>query len=169
MSSAKAQQLFSELSGPVYRYLLRMTGSGSRAEELTQDTFVRIVRALPTYQSRGRDRAWVFAIARNVALNHRRGQTREPAALTLAEEAAAAPDASPATRIALVEALAGLGESDRDAFLLRELGGLDYAEIATVTKLSVDAVRNRIYRARRALRQTLRPAAVEDTRGEIEA
>lgn len=149
-----AAALFKAYSGPVFRYLLRMTASRARADELTQDTFLRIVRALADYDHRGRERAWVFAIARNVLLNERRGRSRKPDPDSLAEDSTADLGTTEQT-IALGQALARLAEIDREAFLLREVAGLDYAEIAALTELSPGAVRNRIYRSRLQLRELL--------------
>ena len=61
----------------------------------------------------------------------------------------------PGLRLDLQSALAGLPALERDAFLLREVGGLGYAEIAKACEISPDSVRSRIYRARLALRSTL--------------
>src|SRR5262245_5418192 len=105
-------------------------------------------------------RAWIFRIARNLAIDHRRRH-----AVRLTEPAAARPEAGrPAaqdTSAAVNEALAALEPLDRDVFLLREAGGLSYAEIAAACDLTVPAVRSRIHRARLDLRARLRdPIAV---------
>jgi RNA polymerase sigma-70 factor, ECF subfamily len=151
-----AKSLFEGYSGTVFRYLLRMTGDRAIAEELTQDVFLRIVRAVALYEHRGRERSWVFGIARNVLLNHRRGVGRRPGHKALDEEGSAV--AGTATlRVAVGQALERLPEQDREVFLLRELGGLDYAEIAELCRISRDAVRSRIYRARLTLKESLRP------------
>ena len=156
MPERTAKSLFEGYAGPVFRYLLRMTGDRPIAEELTQDVFLRIVRALARYEHRGRERSWVFGIARNVLLNHRRGVGRRPAHKALDEKESEV--AGTATlRVAVGQALERLPEQDREVFLLRELGGLDYAEIAELLHITRDAVRSRIYRARLSLKESLNP------------
>src|SRR4029079_8318634 len=93
--------------------------------------------------------------ARNVALDHYRQRSRRP------EETFGAPDAvkgaSQETATALNQALSTLPELDRDVFLMREMSGLSYDEIADACELTPDAVRNRIHRARVQLREILTP------------
>jgi RNA polymerase sigma-70 factor (ECF subfamily) len=97
-------------------------------------------------------RAWVFHIARNLALNHVRDDRRRGEVVEQSERG------SPPTQelsAALGQALEQLPELDRDVFLMRESGGLNYEEIARACDLSVDAVRSRLHRARLQLRVTL--------------
>lgn len=128
------------------------------AEELTQEVFLRIVRSVGGYEDREKEKAWVFRIARNVWLDRLRSRQRDPPCQEL-EGHDLESGASQVTRIALDQALDSLAEPEREAFLLREAGGLGYAEIAEVTGTSPGAVRNRIHRARLALRQHLREEA----------
>lgn len=135
----------------VFRYLRRIVGSAADAEDLTQETFLRVMRGLSRYRPEGREAAWVFEIARNLALNRRRDAARRPESdSTLPEIADHAPPP-----VELQQALAALPDLDRDCFLLRESGGLGYAEIAATCGITEDAVRSRIHRARTALRAAL--------------
>lgn len=161
------ETLFRNHHLPVFRYLKRMTGSREIAEELTQDVFVRVVRGLPSYRSQGKDAAWVFSIARNVLLNRHRDAGRRPEPATNpADESLPGHDLQPIRRIELDEALAALPALDRETFLLRELGGLGYDDIARLCATSPNAVRSRIHRARLALRSSLAvgPRRVRDLR-----
>jgi len=141
----------------VFRFVRRMGLSTADAEDLTQEVFLRVVRAISAYQDRQSERAWVFRIARNMLNDRWRAGARAPAAEPLSE--GDHPGLSPprVDGLALDEALGRLAEAEREAFLLREVGGLGYAEIAEATGATPDAVRNRIHRARLALRQTLGP------------
>lgn len=149
-------ELFERHHGAVYRYFRRLTGRREPAEDLTQELFVRVLQALPAYEPREREIAWLFRIARNLWIDQwRSAGTRDPFGRDrpMADEVASPPTQFFA--VSLDEALAQVGDLDRDVFLLRELGGLSYTEIADVCELTPDAVRSRICRARSALREHL--------------
>jgi RNA polymerase sigma-70 factor (ECF subfamily) len=151
-----AKRLFEQHGTVVHRYFTRLTGDSTAAEDLTQEVFLRVVRGGHRYEHRERERAWVFRIARNVLLDLRRRESRAPAGDSRLEPIVAA---AQSTRVSLREALARIPAEDREAFLLREVAGLGYAEIATTTASTVPAIRSRIYRARLALRDMLNPPA----------
>jgi RNA polymerase sigma-70 factor (ECF subfamily) len=153
---AFAKRVFEQHGTVVHRYFKRLTGDPAAAQDLTQEVFLRVVRGGDRYQHRDRERAWVFRIARNVLLDLRRREWRAPAEDLRLEPITAAHQS---TRASLREALALIPTEDREAFLLREIGGLGYAEIAATTDSTVPAVRSRIYRARLALRELLNPPA----------
>jgi RNA polymerase sigma-70 factor (ECF subfamily) len=127
----------------------------AEAEDLTQEVFLRVVKAIPAYQERNLERAWVFRIARNVRLDEWRARDRAPVPGPLPDGESAGGSANHAERLAIEEALGQLGQAEREAFVLREVGGLGYAEIADAAGATPDAVRSRIHRARLALRQAL--------------
>ena len=136
----------------VFRYLRRIVGRPEAARDLTQEVFLRVSRAgIPETTDIGR-RAWVFRIARNLALNHVRDRERRPVDVELGEVV------TPATQelgVALRDAIATLPAVDRDVFLLREAVGLRYEEIASACDLSTEAVRSRLHHARQLLRTAL--------------
>lgn len=147
----------------VYRYLRRVLGATESARDLTQEVFLRVTRAgIPEASDAGR-RAWLFRIARNLALNHLRDGRRRPTSVTL--EVAGVP-ATQELSVALNDAIAALPDLDRDVFLLRESAGLSYVEIATACELPVESVRSRLHRTRQALRLALGPSlALREQRG----
>jgi len=149
-----AARLFERHASAVRRYFRRQLRGASTADDLAQEVFVRVVRSAETYDDREREQAWVFRIARNVLVDHHRRSDRRPEASSAVDQATSAPQA---VALDLHRALAALAADDRDAFLLGEVGGLTYAEIATATGSTVAAVRSRIYRARLALRERLMP------------
>jgi RNA polymerase sigma-70 factor (ECF subfamily) len=153
-----ALDLFERHHTAVFRFLRRMGLGAADAEDATQDTFLRVLAALPGYEDRASERAWVFRIARNQLLDRWRSQARLPRLESIDHDLAGASGASAVDRLALGQALARLGLPEREAFLLREVGGLGYAEIADATGATPDAVRNRIHRARVALRSALEPS-----------
>jgi RNA polymerase sigma-70 factor (ECF subfamily) len=139
----------------VFRFLRRMTGSVSLAEDLTQEVFLRVVRGIGEYEDRSREVSWIFRIARNVLIDRHRAQASAPTATGLDEAAREAIRPAQMLGVALDEALSRLGPEEREAFLLREVGGLGYGEIAEATGATPDAARMRIHRARVALRKVL--------------
>jgi len=149
---ANAHTLFVRHHDGVFRYLSRILGQAETARDLTQEVFLRVSRSAVPAATEIEHRAWVFTIARNLALNHLRDARRRPEATVLQDTA------KPATQelaAALGQALAALGDLDRDVFLLRETAGLGYDEIAAACGLTVEAVRGRLQRAREQLRDTL--------------
>jgi len=136
----------------VHRYLSRIVGSADAAHDLTQEVFLRVSRASVPETTAAGQRAWIFRIARNLALNHVRDARRRPEPVALVEHGAAA---TQEVRMAVREALAALPDLDRDVFLLRESVGLSYDEIAAACDLTAGAVRSRLHRARLALRGAL--------------
>src|SRR5215470_12531101 len=137
----------------IYRYLLRMLGSRDRAEEMTQDVFVHALKGASRYEDRSQERAWLFRIARNLRLDELRRDRRAPA--MSAEDAEPLQPPRQALQASLRQALAMLPDDEREAFVLAEVVGLSYAEIADACSITQAAVRSRIYRARMQLRAVL--------------
>jgi len=148
-----AEALFAAHQSGLVRYLSRAVGHPDTARDLTQDVFVRVVASEALPGTDGERRAWIFRIARNLAIDYRRRQqvrAEDGRPIELARRA------GQDTSMAINEALAGLDAVDRDVFLMREVAGLSYAEIAVACDLTNDAVRSRIHRARLQLRAQLR-------------
>ena len=150
---ADAETLFAEHRDHIYQYLCRASGHAETARDLTQDVFVRVTRSTIPAASRTELKAWLFRIARNLLIDHQRQQHRRPES-TL-DSVNPARDSSQEIGAAINEALAQLPQVDRDVFLMREVAGLTYEEIATTCDLSVSAVRNRLHRTRLTLRDLL--------------
>ena len=152
---ADAESLFDVHQAGLLRYLSRAVGHPDTARDLTQDVYLRIAGAHAIPATDDERRVWIFRIARNLAIDHRRRhQVRfETAADPRADVVHAA---AQETSAAVNEALAALDPLDRDVFLMREVAGLSYAEVATACDLTVAAVRSRIHRARLELRGRLR-------------
>jgi len=146
------ERFYTDHRDGVFRYLRRVVGVSETARDLTQEVFLRVSRAgVPDTTEIGR-RAWVFQIARNLALNHLRDGRRRPTTVALVHPVV------PATQelaVALHHAIASLPEVDRDVFVLRETAGLSYQEIAVACDLPIEAVRSRLHRTRQTLRESL--------------
>lgn len=156
---------------PVVRFCQRMTRSVPDAEDLAQETFVRLYRHISRLRPEAKFTTVLFGIARNLTLNFLRGQKRRGwfrhTAPALPETAAPVRDQpSQAAHVSEIEAaleagLARLSPDHREVLLLRELEGLDYREIARVTGCNIGTVRSRLARAREQLR-----GQIEATGGE---
>jgi RNA polymerase sigma-70 factor (ECF subfamily) len=155
MSAPDPARLFDRHHLAVFRFLRRMTGSPSLAEDLTQEVFLRVVRGLDGYDERSREVSWIFRIARNVMVDRHRAQARSPQDASIQDADVISRPATQVLTAMLDEALARLPDEDREAFLMREVGGLGYREIAEASGATPDAARMRIYRARIALREAL--------------
>ncbi len=154
---------------PVFSFLLRLTGDRGRAEDLCQETFLRVVRASPDWEPRALFRTWIYAVARNQAVDDaRRLALRRTEPLDDPARAAEPSDGVPPDRGAegallrpkLEAALASLPEEQREVFLLREHAGLRFHEIAEVTGVAENTVKSRMRYALEALRAKLEALGV---------
>ncbi|MGW1728005.1 RNA polymerase sigma factor [Streptomyces sp. NPDC002306] len=151
-------------SRPLLALARCMLGNPQDAEEAVQDAFVSAWRRLPEYRQDAEFRTWMYRITVNRCLTMRR---RRPPALplnTAGEPAAGDASCQPAraaeqdaATAALSRALAGLDAGQRICWILRELQGLPYKEIAHVTRTSEQTVRGRLFRARRSLQEAMGP------------
>ena len=161
MPNPSIRSLFDRHHLRIYRFVLRVSGDPALAEEVTQEVFLKALSSIESYRERGRESAWLFRIARNLLIDRARRRSRRPDVVELGETAGSATD--PLLRTSLEQALAGLAEEDRQVFLLAEVGGLSYREIAEITDATEAAVRSRIFRARSRLRRALAPEASRTT------
>ncbi|MBK6694352.1 MAG: sigma-70 family RNA polymerase sigma factor [Myxococcales bacterium] len=143
--------------GPaVLRVAAHVTGSQAAAADVFQETFLAAFRAAGSYRGAGL-RAWLFTIARNAAYRSRRAQGREEQDASLMELGASAGwgDVSPEIAFERSErldrvrrAFAMLSTEDREILALRDVEGLSGEDAATVTGLSLQAMKSRLHRAR---------------------
>jgi RNA polymerase sigma-70 factor (ECF subfamily) len=162
---AAFRQLVETYQRPVFALLSRMLqarGLAAQVEDLAQETFVRVHRALPEFGRDGRRRlgGWVLTIAARLAIDELRRRAPEPLGGELAQLPGPARTDEPAERRALraaiERAVERLSPEHRAAFLLREVHGLDYEAIAEALGIDLGTVKSRLGRARAALRQALR-------------
>ena len=149
--------LYERYADRVFGYFLRRAGHREDAEDLTSLTFARALGKLRAFRGRSFG-AWLFGIARNAAIDHSRRRSTIP----LAHTAEALPDPQPeplahilaGEDVALVQRLiARLSEEERELLALRVAGRLSNAEIAQVVGKSEDAVKMRLYRTIKLLRE----------------
>jgi RNA polymerase sigma-70 factor (ECF subfamily) len=132
----------------VWRYCAHLAGR-AHADDLTQDAFVRVLRALPAFRGDASARTWLLTIARNtVADSIRRERRRRPFDRLGGRERVA--DDVPA-RAEVRAVLSALDPDRRAAFVLTQLLGLSYAEAADVCGCEIGTIRSRVARARAQL------------------
>lgn len=157
------EELYDRLASDVFRYCRRVLGSHSMAEDITQETFVRLFKSASRERSMTNLRAYVFRIARNLCLNTK---VSKHTGLTMLEEFHLPPTTIQYEQKDLVDCIRSAVEclpiEYREAFVLREYNGLSYAEISDVLGLSSATVKVRLYRAKQKIRQLLAPY-IEET------
>jgi RNA polymerase sigma-70 factor (ECF subfamily) len=159
--------LFRRWAAPLLRYLERMLRDAAVAEDLVQETFLRVHGARERYEPQAKFSTWLYQIATNLARNElRRPRRRDPHrsldaqdAPRLAAEQPRADDVAHARRLSedVERELAALPESQRAALWLSAVEGLPYAEVATALEVTPQAVKALVHRARSALAEKLQP------------
>ena len=149
------EELFARYHGPLYGYFRRRLWGDERAEDLTQETFLAVIRGAAHYQPRALVRTYLYAIAMNLLSAERRQRFRDSPPGHPAPEPTSnhAPDAT----VWIREALEKLDASEREILMLREYEQLSYSEIADLLALPVNTVRSRLFRARMAMKELLKP------------
>jgi RNA polymerase sigma-70 factor, ECF subfamily len=151
--------LFQRYARSIHGYLSRLTGSPAAAEDLSQQTFLSLVRARGRYQPGARFKPWLYTIATNAARDWQRRKRPEDLTdegelpLGVASEAPLLRDAG--LEHAVHRALAQLPEGQRIPILMHRFEGLGFAEIAEVLGLTESAVKVRAHRGYARLRELL--------------
>lgn len=164
----------------VYVFILRWTGNPARAEDLLQDTWLRVLRGARAYRPTARFRTWLYAVARNLCVDsgrrerHRSGVSLDQPVSDAATDgpflgsALTDPQAHPekeayhlSLRPLLQQALDALPPEQREVFILREYNGLTFREIAEVTLVPDNTVKSRMRYALESLRRQLQELGVD--------
>jgi RNA polymerase sigma-70 factor (ECF subfamily) len=136
----------------------RVLTNADDALDAAQNAMIAIARHIDTFDRRARFSTWCYRIATNAALDEARRRSRRPAPVEIVPEPrtdAVNVDETVADRIDVDAALARLSPDQRAAVALRDLLGLDYAEIAAVLEIPPGTVRSRIARGRAALAELI--------------
>lgn len=159
-SSEAFTELFSRYKQPVYGFFRRRLSDLGHAEELTQETFLVLLRAAGRYEPRALFRTYLYALGFKILRAHRR-KTAFRATFFGQRNATPDPSKRDSTEAGLWvrRAVEKLDPTDREVVMLREFEQLCYAEIADLLELPVNTVRSRLFRARTALRELLEPSA----------
>jgi RNA polymerase sigma-70 factor (ECF subfamily) len=169
---------------PLFNFLLRSVHNKSRAEELLQEVFLRVVRAKARYQRTAKFTTWVYTIARNLCVDESRRQKfrrtqsleqrrgRDGGGLSILDQSAADQPGvdqmaqAPTLRRRMQAAVSLLPDEQREVFLMRQISGLSFKEIGAAVGAPENTVKSRMRYALEKLRQEL---ADVDPRAEAQA
>lgn len=180
--AAEFERLHAELAGAIFGYLLRMVRSPGVAEDLLQDTWLRVIERRGQLASADRFVPWVFRIARNLALNHlRRGRRKTrlwnvsdlggEGGPSIEDLAARNNDGMPNPRDHAIareragliqEVITELDDQTREMIQLRYFEHLKLAEIAEVLDVPLGTVCTKVHRALRRIRRRMEEEGHED-------
>lgn len=167
---------------PVFNFILRYVGQRQRAEDLLQETWLKVVRSSTEWEPKARFTTWVYTIARNLCVDSARKESFRatdsldaPASADaqdgrskgdlVADENQATPDRAAHNarlRPLLERAIASLPIEQREVFTLREYHGIGFKEIAEVTGVNENTVKSRMRYALEGLRRKLNELGVDD-------
>jgi RNA polymerase sigma-70 factor (ECF subfamily) len=171
-------ELVSRYKGRLFAFIIRMVKDPTLAEELTQETLIRVYVHAAKYREIAKFSTWVFTIATNLVRNKMRQRSRRPYLISLnpapaddeipVDPADTEADSSEQIQRAelaelINEATSRIPEKYRIPFLLREVDQLSYEEIQQVTGLKLGTVRSRINRARTRFRALIKPMLRNET------
>jgi RNA polymerase sigma-70 factor (ECF subfamily) len=157
------EQLFQEHQRPILNYIYRLVSDPGRAEELTQDTFVRAYRALRRLPSDANHRAWLYRIATNTTYDYLRRRRLVQWLPLLGKDSTSvsedSPEASTVEQDLVWRCLDELSDNCRISLILFSVEGYSIREIASMLGKSEGAIKTRICRARERFRQVYQEVA----------
>jgi RNA polymerase sigma-70 factor (ECF subfamily) len=169
------QELVERYETRLLNFVYRTIGDREKAEDLVQEVFIRVYRHLHRFDRTKKFSTWAYTIASNLAKNELRNRSRNPLVLFQAikrnwededrplqfEDPASRPDdlyRKRHLRALVEESVARLPEHHRQVFVLRELEGKSYEEIAEITECNLGTVKSRLNRARTSFADIIAPA-----------
>ncbi len=156
-------------------FIYRTVGDRERAEDLVQEAFIRVHRHIARFDHSKKFSTWIYTIASNLAKNELRNRSRNPLVLFQTMTANRDDDERPLEfedssmrpddlyrkrhiRSLVEQTVARLPEHHREVFVLRELEGRSYEEIADITRCNLGTVKSRLNRARASFAEMIEPA-----------
>ena len=152
-----ATALIQRLSPQIYRFFAVQLVSRAAADDLLQETWLRLHEVRHTYRPGEPVLPWLYAIARHIRVDHYRKRGRTSAREQSLDDTPemAAPRATSSTTLTMEELLAPLPESQREVVELLKVSGMSLEEVARATSSSVGAVKQKAFRAYEKLRERL--------------
>src|ERR1043166_3586191 len=165
---ASFEELVSRYQRPIAAYVYRMVGDYDAALDLTQEVFIKVYNSLSRYRSEFKFSTWIYKIAHNAAIDHLRRHTVRDQILTAGSDGTRSEIAIESRRLTpeqesereerrseIESVVQLLPPAYRELIVLRHSHDLSYDEIAEVTGLPLGTVKNRLFRAREAMRDLL--------------
>ena len=169
------QELVERYQTRLLNFVYRTIGDREKAEDLVQEVFIRVYRHLHRFDRSKKFSTWIYTIASNLAKNELRNRSRNPLVLFQTirkswqdddrplqfEDATSRPDdlyRKRHLRELVEESVAKLPAHHREVFVLRELEGKSYEEIAEITSCNLGTVKSRLNRARSAFAEIIEPS-----------
>ncbi len=156
------ETLLTRYETQIYRFALRLCGHEADARDVLQETMIAALRGLPGFRGEARLSTWLYMIARSFCIKQRRPGSSVPIGGPLTDAEPAAPDQDPDARVhareigqALAAAMSALPEAHREAVVLRDVEGLSAEEAAEVAGVEIGALKSRLHRGRKELRDHL--------------
>ncbi|RKY20074.1 MAG: hypothetical protein DRP62_08800 [Planctomycetota bacterium] len=174
--SSAMERLILKYQNRIYNTILKICANTDDAVELTQETFVKVIESIDTFEGRSSFYTWAFRIAVNLALNYRKrsaklgfssldansdernGRAKGALKQILADTASPNPAAVAANSELcelIIKSLMTLDDGQRAVVVLRDIEGMNYARIAEILDIELGTVKSRLSRARARLRETL--------------
>jgi RNA polymerase sigma-70 factor, ECF subfamily len=162
-TKSEVEAAVAQVAEPVFQYLRRYCGDEQLAEDLAQETLLRVARALPGFDGRSSLKTWAITIATRVAADHFRRVVRRVPEVNLEDYEALPADDSSLDRQLVVDEMNAcirqvidtLPEEYRAALVLRDMEGVAVKEVAEVLGCSLANAKIRIHRARKRLQDAL--------------
>jgi RNA polymerase sigma-70 factor (ECF subfamily) len=153
------EKLYRSYAGRVYASCLRLSGDPDRAEELTQDVFLRLWEKIDTFKGRSAFSSWLYRLTVNLVIDKLRSEQRRHGWESMDDDVESFPyargETSPDTRLALETAIASLPFGARIVFVLHDIEGYRHEEIGEMTGMATGTSKAQLHRARRLLRKML--------------
>ncbi len=170
---AAFEELVRRYQRPIASYVYRMVGDYDAALDLTQEVFIKVYNSLSRYRSEFKFSTWIYKIAHNTAIDHLRRHTVRDQIMTTGGDGTRSEIAVESRRLTpeqesereerrseIESVVQSLPAAYRELIVLRHSHDLSYDEIAEVTGLPLGTVKNRLFRAREAMRDLLVPRGI---------
>ncbi|MEX0863518.1 MAG: sigma-70 family RNA polymerase sigma factor [Acidimicrobiia bacterium] len=149
--TAAFEELVRAYQSHVWRFLRHLLGDPALAEDITQETFVRVYRKLETFRFRSKFSTWVFSVARNAGIDALRSRQRREQLLTVVAQRTRDSVAGIELGLEIEAALQSLSPKLREAFVMIEALGLTYREAGGALGVAEGTVKSRVFHAREQL------------------
>ena len=147
------ERLFRQHKNSIYNYALMMTGNKDNAGDIAQEVFLRLFEQVKNNSHIDNIKSWLFIIARNLCLNHKRDHQREIAIDIESGRPGISSNPSDGRIFTLRQAIQNLDSKYREALILKEYQGFSYMEIAAILNTTIPAIKSILFRARVSLRE----------------